>query len=98
MYPASFPLVIRYQSSPYGSTTRSVNGHKPRLALPVREAVEQQVVRIMKALLLGSPGELRFRAGGTRGWGLGLENGVMLCGLGLGCLEPAGSSKGCSSR
>jgi hypothetical protein len=34
-----------------------VNGHKPRIALPVREAVEQQVVRIMKALLLGSPGE-----------------------------------------
>jgi hypothetical protein len=33
-----------------------VNGHKPRIALPVREAVEQQVVRIMKALLLGSPG------------------------------------------
>lgn len=47
----------RYQSSPYGSTTQSVNGHQPRIALPVREAVEQQVTRIMKALLLGSPGE-----------------------------------------
>lgn len=51
--------MCRYHSSPYGSTTRSVNGHKPRIALPVREAVEQQVVRIMKALLLGSPGEKR---------------------------------------
>src|SRR5512147_2419997 len=50
--------LCRYQSSPYGSTTRSVNGHTPRIALPVREAVEQQVVRIMKALLLGSPGEV----------------------------------------
>lgn len=50
----------RYQSSPYGSTTQSVNGHQPRIALPVREAVEQQVVRVMKALLLGSPGETHW--------------------------------------
>jgi hypothetical protein len=39
-----------------GATTLSVNGHKPRVALPVREAVEKQVVRVMKALLLGSAG------------------------------------------
>uniref|UniRef100_A0A383VDH2 GST N-terminal domain-containing protein n=1 Tax=Tetradesmus obliquus TaxID=3088 RepID=A0A383VDH2_TETOB len=48
--------VTRYQASPYGATTLSVNGHKPRVALPVREAVEKQVVRVMKALLLGSAG------------------------------------------
>eukprot|EP00879_Flechtneria_rotunda_P015402 GHRR01016103.1.p2 GENE.GHRR01016103.1~~GHRR01016103.1.p2 ORF type:complete len:277 (+),score=87.48 GHRR01016103.1:1578-2408(+) len=48
--------ITRYQSSPYGATTLSFNGHKPRVALPVREAVEQQVLRVLKALLLGSPG------------------------------------------
>jgi hypothetical protein len=28
----------------------------PRVALPVQEAVEQQVLRILKALYMGSPG------------------------------------------
>lgn len=48
--------LTRYRSSPFGATTRSINGHEPQITPPIVKAVQFQLERIVNSLRTGAPG------------------------------------------